>query len=822
MLSQETVQLVLYNCMGYKKGETVLVVTDDTLWDLGSAFYNKIKELGIEVVLNSMKPRSINGEEPPQSIAEAMKNADIALLVTGKSLSHTQARRLACASERKTRIASMPGADAKRLEQLLKVDYDEMFRHGFSLSEELKKTKRVEITTPGGTNLSMEITGRAPHVDSGILDTPSAFGNLPAGEVYLAPMEGTANGIIVVDGSISGIGRLKKPIKITVKNGLAEQIDSTELRKIIDPLGPLARNIAELGIGTNPNAEVVGNILEDEKAINTAHIALGDNVSMGGKVKAPCHMDGIMFSPKIKLDGKPIPERLIRWYPSARTAKNRRPISDTTYSIMEFEDTRSSIGPELFQLLFDNSNDPQYVLDLKSQVFMEANRAFLELSGYSKEELVGKLKSSDLTPPNSRPVLISKRSAIDKGIARERYQFEMLTKHGDIKPVELSVHRTKIGDKEVTIGSARDISERLRLEKALREKITEIAFAGNRLLALTEKIKNVPLITAALLKSKSEAELCKGAIKLLCAKEGLSYKDAAIYFLLGGRLKLSECSKMMRKEKTGLPPSIINIHGSHHFALVARGEIARYQKDTEILLPLRGLRQIIGVVRIIMDQKEKELMDNNPVTKKSYEDIVETIGSILGLLTESLRMDKILEMQSIIDELTQIYNRRYFERMIKEETDRALRYRRALSLFLIDLNKFKQINDASGHNQGDIILTEVAQFLKKHSRKIDVVCRYGGDEFAIILPETNSKGALLKATRLYDHLKNHKFTNIKAPLVPSQRSGKGFYRITASFGISTLSKEKNILTEEELLSTADKALYKAKTMRKRQIKSYWL
>jgi diguanylate cyclase (GGDEF)-like protein/PAS domain S-box-containing protein len=819
--------------MGYKKGETVLVVTDEALWNLGFAFYNKIKELGIEVILNSMKTRSINGEEPPAAIAESMKNADIALLITGKSLSHTQARRLACVSDKKVRIASMPGADGTRLEKLLKVDYDEMFRHGFSLSEELKKTKQVEITTAAGTNVSMEITGRLPHVDSGILTLPGAFGNLPAGEVYLAPLEGTTNGTIVIDGSISGIGLLKKPIKITVKNGLAEKIDSEELRKIIDPLGPLARNIAEFGIGTNPNATVIGNILEDEKAINTIHIALGDSISMGGKVKAPCHLDGIILAPSIKLDGKPIPERLIRWYPSARIAKskNRQKISDTSYSVMEFEDTRSSIGPELFQLLFDNSNDPQYVLDLKNQVFLEANRAFLELSGYSKEELVGKLKSSDLTPPNTRPVLISKQSAINKGIMRERYQFEILAKNGEIKPLELSVHRTKIGDKEVTIGAARDISERLRLEKALREKITEIAFAGNRLLALTEKIKNVPLITAALLKSKTEEELCEGTIKLLCDPEGLAYKNAAIYFLQEGRLKLSKCSKIMRSvpalrrgthnqykleraEKTGLPPAIINIYGSHHFARVARGEIVRYQKDTEILLPLRGLRQIIGVVRIIMDPKEKELMDNNPVTKKSYEDIVETIGSILGLLTESLRMDKILEMQSIMDELTGIYNRRYFERMLKEETERSLRYRRSLSLFLIDLNKFKKINDTAGHNQGDVILSEFAQLLKKHSRKLDVVCRYGGDEFAIILPETNAKGALLKANRLYDHIKDYKFTDMKSRL--------RHYRITASFGISTVSKERNILSEERLVASADNALYKAKKLKKRQVKSYWL
>lgn len=798
IISKKTIELVLYTCLGYKENETVLVVTDETLWDLGLSFYKGLRDLGIEAILNSMKPRAIHGEEPPATIAEAMKNVDIALLITSKSLSHTQARRLASASSRKVRIASMPGADSSRLDRLLNINYDEMLRHSLALSELLKKTKKVEIRTSAGTQISMEIQGRTPHIDCGILTAPMAFGNLPAGEVYLAPLEGTTNGILVLDGSMAGIGRLTKPIKVTVKNGMVVKTNSPELNKILEPLNKSARNIAELGIGINPNAEIVGNILEDEKALNTVHIAFGDNLSMGGKIKAPCHLDGIILSPSIKLDGKFLPERLLKWYPSVKKESIKHGIIDTTYSVFEFEEIRSTFGSELYKMLFENSNDPQYVLDIKSQVFLEANPAFLSLAGYKREELVGRLKSNDLTTAKAHPILLKKKEALEKGIEQERYEFQVLTKSGEAKPVELSVRRMKLVDREVTIGSARDISERLKLENALREKITELALAGNRLMSLTEKIKNVPILIAELLKSHSEEVLYQQTIKLLCDPTGLNYKEVAIYLVKDNQLKLTQCNSDMLTKS-------INLNSSHRFARILRGELTATSKDSEILLPLKGLKQNFGLIKVIPEPKEKELMDTNPMAQKSYRDVLETIVSILGLLIESIRLNKTLEIQSIIDELTQVHNRRYFDVILKEEVERSMRYKHPLSLFLLDLDDFKDINDTAGHKQGDAILAEVARLLKKYSRKVDSVCRYGGEEFTIILPETALSGAQTKAHVIYDKIKKHAFSNIKS-------RGKSFH-LTLSIGISTLSKEKGITSDDTLLTFADKALYEAKKLK---------
>jgi leucyl aminopeptidase (aminopeptidase T) len=139
---------------------------------------------------------------------------------------------------------------------------------------------------------------------------PGDFSNLPAGEAYMAPVEGTAQGTIVIDGCIGETGILKKPITMTVKDGYVTGISGGAqvkiLKRAISGLGKQARNIAELGIGTNHRARVVGSSLEDEKVLGTVHIAIGDNASMGGKVSVASHLDAILLKPTLTIDRRTI------------------------------------------------------------------------------------------------------------------------------------------------------------------------------------------------------------------------------------------------------------------------------------------------------------------------------------------------------------------------------------------------------------------------------------------------------------------------------------------------------------------------------------
>ena len=116
--------------------------------------------------------------------------------------------------------------------------------------------------------------------------------------------------MMVVDGAMAGVGKVKKPIRMRVKDGFVVEIsggpEATKLQKLLEPVGQLAYNVAELGVGTNDKAKIIGSVLEDEKVLGTVHMAIGDNMSMGGKVSVPSHLDGIMMKPTLEVDGRVI------------------------------------------------------------------------------------------------------------------------------------------------------------------------------------------------------------------------------------------------------------------------------------------------------------------------------------------------------------------------------------------------------------------------------------------------------------------------------------------------------------------------------------
>jgi len=301
-------QVAINNCLAVKKGESVLVITDEPERKIGYAFWEAAKEVGSEAMLLEILPRSSNGEEPPEAVAKFMKDFDVLIIPTSKSMSHTKARRDAC--EAGARCVTLPGILEDTMERTLNADYHEIAQRSIKLAEVVSQGRRAKVTTPAGTDISMSLEERECHADTGLVHNPGDFSNLPAGEAYIAPVEGTANGIIIVDGAM--VGKIKKPIKIMVKDGFATQItgdrSAEELEKILEPFGQPGRNIAELGIGTNHKARIVGSVLEDEKVMGTVHMALGDNKSMGGNVSVQSHLDGILLKPTLWIDDKKIME----------------------------------------------------------------------------------------------------------------------------------------------------------------------------------------------------------------------------------------------------------------------------------------------------------------------------------------------------------------------------------------------------------------------------------------------------------------------------------------------------------------------------------
>jgi diguanylate cyclase (GGDEF)-like protein len=165
---------------------------------------------------------------------------------------------------------------------------------------------------------------------------------------------------------------------------------------------------------------------------------------------------------------------------------------------------------------------------------------------------------------------------------------------------------------------------------------------------------------------------------------------------------------------------------------------------------------------------------------------------------ELMEANRKLRELSITDDLTGLFNHRYFTKALEAEYRRAIRYKRSLALLLLDIDHFKKVNDTYGHSCGDLVLKGVAALLKGCLRSADVAARYGGDEIAVILPETNESKASEVAEKLRRQLEKSSF----------EWKGKSF-NITCSIGVAAVP-ETNIDHWKELLYSADKSLYRAK------------
>ncbi|GAB6099135.1 aminopeptidase [Halanaerocella petrolearia] len=303
-------QIVVEDCLAVKEEEQVLIIVDKPLVEIGKAIFTATKKIGAEAILIQMIPRENNGVEPPKLIAEAMKEADVVIMPTSKSLSHTQAR--IEANRAGARAATLPGITQEIMERTLTADYEKIKERSLKVADKLSQATEARVIANNGTDIKMSLEDREGYPDTGIYHQAGDFGNLPAGEAYIAPLEGITSGKFIVDGSMAGSKVGTEKIELIVKDGYVTEINGKKaaknLKKIIEPYGKSALNIAELGIGTNDQAKIGGNILEDEKVMSTIHIAIGDNSAMGGEVSVASHLDGIIESPTLELDGEVVME----------------------------------------------------------------------------------------------------------------------------------------------------------------------------------------------------------------------------------------------------------------------------------------------------------------------------------------------------------------------------------------------------------------------------------------------------------------------------------------------------------------------------------
>jgi aminopeptidase len=255
-----------------------------------------------------------SGVDPPKIMAQIMKGYHVIVAINSHSLTHTEARE--AASRAGARVATMRGATLDMFwpDGPISVDYLEVKKETQFIARLLTRAKRARIVTISGTDLVFSLKGRTGGEDYGINVKPGQWSNLPAGEAYIAPLEGTAEGNLVVEKG--WYPNLKEDMIITFEKGLACKIQGGDEvnRRVSEILGlghgkkrkENRSNLGELGIGTNPKARRTDITIEAEKIKGTVHIGIGDNSHMGGKVVADYHQDFVVPRPDLFLDGKKV------------------------------------------------------------------------------------------------------------------------------------------------------------------------------------------------------------------------------------------------------------------------------------------------------------------------------------------------------------------------------------------------------------------------------------------------------------------------------------------------------------------------------------
>jgi aminopeptidase len=299
------VRAVVRDCLGVSDGEEALIVCNPATQRIGERMREEAADAGADAVLAVISERASHAAEPPRSVAEAMAVSDVILAPTVQSLSHTAARKRA--SEAGTRCATLPGVTEEMLARVMSADMEGLRRKGQAVAEALDRASEAKISDSNGTDLILDISGREAIPDAGELTERGAFGNLPCGEGFIAPV--TGNGTLVIDGSLAGIGLADEPVVLVIEGGhltSARGGQGMAFMELLTEHGEDGTNIAELGIGTNEKAKLTGEILEDEKIAGTCHVAFGASAGIGGTIQVPVHLDCIVMRPTVELDGEAI------------------------------------------------------------------------------------------------------------------------------------------------------------------------------------------------------------------------------------------------------------------------------------------------------------------------------------------------------------------------------------------------------------------------------------------------------------------------------------------------------------------------------------
>lgn len=219
--------------------------------------------------------------------------------------------------------------------------------------------------------------------------------------------------------------------------------------------------------------------------------------------------------------------------------------------------------------------------------------------------------------------------------------------------------------------------------------------------------------------------------------------------------------------------------------------ISEYVTKSIICVPLKSKGRVLGVVELINK-------GDSGLFKEEDLNLLTTLADYTAIAIENAKYFQKVQDLTITDDVTTLYNSRYLHRFLEYESERARRYKTSLSLIFLDIDYFKKVNDTHGHLCGSKLLQEIGLLLASKIRKVDVACRYGGDEFVVVLPHTTKEDAFNVAKKIKSSMKQTIFLKDDGLKI----------KITASFGVASLPSDSEDSTG--LIRLADKAMYKVK------------
>lgn len=428
-------------------------------------------------------------------------------------------------------------------------------------------------------------------------------------------------------------------------------------------------------------------------------------------------------------------------------------------------------------------------LDLIQKRFFNIAIVDIKLNDMSGMEVMQRLRQ---THPETVVLLVTAFASTDTAIkALEAGVYDYVIKPFDMNRIKMIIKR---GLEEQRLGlENKQLLSSLKVEKDKLESVLEISKMMSSILNLSELIDFIVKKTTEVLKAE------KGSLMLVDEQTGHLIVKGAIGLAREhiGSTQLKLGDKIAGwVAKRGEAMLVENIETDERTKRASR---PHYRGKSFVSLPLIHKDKICGVLNVA-DKEGSSVFTEDDLK------YISIIINQAAIAIENAKLYQEVKNLAITDGLTNLFNHRYFKELIVKEINRAKRYGRPLSLVMFDIDDFKTYNDCYGHLMGDHILRTIGTILKNNAREVDIVCRYGGEEFMMILPETDVNGAMAIADKIRE--------TISAGIAQDKNFKQLDKHITVSGGIAQYERK---MTKEQLVQKTDQALYQAKREGKNRI-----